>query len=272
MKSMGLRDAFSPAAFVDWLIVWAFRLRQIRLAEGLACWGKGNHKFQLVRCRLRNGPILWLNPSNYIDRVLLTEGEHDRHVIEALGEQLREGDVLWDVGANIGLIGLSLMHLHKKIQVVAFEPSPFTFCHLHLNNELHGYPMQLKALALADVAETRAFSVKINRNTGQNTLLPNPKLATYDTSIDVCCETGDRLIAHGMVPIPTLIKIDVEGAEAIVLRGLSDTLKLASLRAVVFEGPTADHEAILALLKDSGFSSVKRLTDNETQTNFLAVR
>ncbi len=267
---MQIRNHLSPAAMLDRLIALAFRFGAFRLAEGLVCWGKGNHRQQYIHFRSADGVPLWLNPFNYIDRALLAEGGHDRHVTDAFQSLVQPGDVFWDVGANLGFISVSLLHKFPGLKIVAFEPSPFMFSQLYLNNQLHGDRMQILPLALADKEGFRCFSMKTNRNTGQSTLQPEEDVA-YDTSFGVYCETGDRLIAAGSVPPPTLIKIDVEGAEGMVLRGLSAALQSPKLRAIVFEGPTKDHDAILDLLRQNGFPTVIRLTEG-AQTNFLAQR
>lgn len=267
---MNIRDHLSPAALVDWLIIKAFRLGAFRLAEGLVCWGKGNHQQQLIRFQVPDGPSLWLNPSNYIDRVLIVEGQHDREVIDAIGSLVRDGDVFWDIGANIGLIGLSLLHKFPQLKVVAFEPSPFTYSQLFLNDRLNGGRMQMLPMALADSESYRSFSMKVNRNTGQSTLEPDEKYA-YDACIGVYCQTGDQMIARNGLPSPTLIKIDVEGAEHLVFQGLTQTLRSPGLRAVIFEDSAKNHETLVGYLKDAGFTSIRQLP-GKGQANFLAER
>lgn len=66
----------------------------------------------------------------------LVQGEmpgYFRHGIE-----VRDGDVVFDVGANIGLFGLWTLGLARDVNVYSFEPIPRTFQALQANAERHG--------------------------------------------------------------------------------------------------------------------------------------
>ena len=54
------------------------------------------------------------------------------------GIQIKNGDVIFDVGANIGIFGLRVCHRFPQAQVFAFEPIPDIFKVLKKNAELHG--------------------------------------------------------------------------------------------------------------------------------------
>jgi hypothetical protein len=54
-------------------------------------------------------------------------------------------------------------------------------------------------------------------------------------AITVAVERGDALIAAGVVPTPTVIKIDTEGFELEVLTGLEHTLSSAALHTIGIE-------------------------------------
>lgn len=270
MPTSRSRPGFSFVPVLDWLIVKCSRLGWVRIAEGLVYWCKGIHRQNLLLCPVAPGVRLWLNPHNYIDRILLAGRSHDPEVLDVLRSEVKKGDVFWDIGANIGLVSFSLMAEQPEITAVAFEPSPFTFSQLALNNLENGGQMQLLPIALSDGPEISRFTFKINRNSGQSTLRPDNQFS-YDGSVPVTVESGDRLVAREIVPAPTLMKIDVEGAEWWVFSGLREILKNEALRLVIFEGPTPEQEAIEALLKENGFQSVVPLTD-ASQTNYLATR
>ena len=265
-----LRSKASPAMVFDALIAYLFRTQRLWLAEGLLFWFRGTHRLQYVGHKLPSGLRLWLNPYNFIDRLLLAQGHFDQEVVDALQVSLKPSDVLWDVGANIGLISFSLLRHEPSLRVVAFEPSPFTYAQLHLNNELQPGKIQLCSLALSDRDGAGVFSVKINRNSGMSTLRRDSRFS-YDCDIQVLCARADLLVKDGMVPAPNVMKIDVEGAELAVLLGMGTLLDSTSLRCIVFEGPTADHADILALLTDKGFVTIKKLGEAKF-SNFIATR
>jgi len=267
---MSLSEKISPASVLDRTIRLLFRAGQVPLAEACHYHLKGRASGQLIQWARPSGVKLWLNPKNYIDRIVLRGGEHDPEIIDAFTREARPGDVFWDVGANIGLMGLLLSERILDLRVVAFEPSPLAFSQLFENNLANGSRMQLLPFALSDSEKMMPLSVKVNRNSSQSTFLPQDRY-NYDTSIPAFCRTGDSIVEQGIVPPPNLLKIDTEGFEYSVLRGMRKTLLRPELRAIIFEGPTPEQEFIVRLLDDSGFLEPKALTDRG-QTNFLSLR
>jgi FkbM family methyltransferase len=136
---------------------------------------------------------------------------------------LREDDVVWDVGASVGLYAVHAAGTVRS--VVAFEPDPATFQRLVANVRLNGFADRVicRARALGrspgvvqlhtDGLEGNAPSVRnLERHTGSET---------------VTLETVDTVLAEGVIA-PTVLKLDVEGAELAVLEGA--TRMLASER------------------------------------------
>ncbi|MEO8204542.1 MAG: FkbM family methyltransferase [Chthoniobacterales bacterium] len=116
-------------------------------------------------------------------------------------------------------------------------------------------------------------------NPGMSTLTPWSE-THYDEVRSVTLARADTLIQNGTLPAPNVIKIDVEGSEALVLAGFGDYLANPALEAIVIEAradlhqnPTTD--AVGTLLTDAGFL-LRPLTRNEQSAhslmNFLAER
>ncbi len=72
--------------------------------------------------------------------------------------------------------------------------------------------------------------------------------------LKVSCSTADTLLAAGEVEAPDVIKIDVEGAEAGVLRGARRTMEKRSMVFLATHGETA-HRACMELLTASGYEA-----------------
>lgn len=136
-----------------------------------------------------------------------------------------QGKVVFDIGANIGLVTLFFArHVGNEGRVVAFEPIPYLYkwlCeHVRLN--------QLKnvtCLQIALGAEKEQKQIYYSRDRlGIGTLDPQiadrykGKLTTESTQVAVM--PLDECIYEYHLPEPNLIKIDVEGFEFQVLQGV----------------------------------------------------
>lgn len=135
--------------------------------------------------------------------------------------------VFWDVGANIGFYSW-LIRRHPSVQqVLMFEPDPENFALIS------------QTIAQNCITDCRALSLALSDTTGeaaflrdaasgatgslQATAAPEAEHSlhhSYQLREIISCrtETIDRLLAAG-APHPDLLKIDVEGAEHLVLRG-----------------------------------------------------
>jgi FkbM family methyltransferase len=135
------------------------------------------------------------------------------------------GSIVFDIGANVGSYTLQASRLcGPEGRVVAFEPSPDNLAYLarHIDiNRLEN--VTVIAAALTDSDGHARFHATADRVTSH--------LAMHG-SIVVRCHRLDTLVERGTVPQPDIIKIDVEGAEAAVLRGALHVLRTA--RPVIF--------------------------------------
>jgi FkbM family methyltransferase len=145
-------------------------------------------------------------------------GGYEPDVARAMSRFLRQGDTFWDVGAHIGytsLIGCRLVgptgHVH------AFEPMQANLKRMSEAARLNPVPnLTIHPVAVSDTDATRL----LHRNVTSCTwTLISPNAAGQW----VPCVTLDAILAvHGA---PNLIKIDVEGAELLVLAGGDHVLR-----------------------------------------------
>ncbi|MGA7416171.1 MAG: FkbM family methyltransferase [Bryobacteraceae bacterium] len=127
----------------------------------------------------------------------------------------REG-VLFDVGANIGAYSTLLSAMCPEATIFAFEPSPDTAALLRLNLQSSQVSnVKVEIMALADVAGSSEF---VNRSSSPETnrLVREPESGL---TIRVATTTLDSYTATNNIDRIDFIKIDVEGAEPLVLRG-----------------------------------------------------
>jgi nonribosomal peptide synthetase DhbF len=82
---------------------------------------------------LPQGLQVWNAPESGSDTHFLYRELFERNAYERNGVTVSDGDVIFDVGANIGMFGLSLMHRHRDLRLYCFEPVPSTFACLMRN-------------------------------------------------------------------------------------------------------------------------------------------
>lgn len=144
----------------------------------------------------------------------------ERPILEALLSELDEGDVFWDVGANVG--SHSVLSAVAGADVQSFEPHPLSRARLVENAKLNDVELSVHDIALGRARGTMALTDGGNHAVGTHRLSDNGEI-----SVEVA--PADEVSA----PTPDVIKIDVEGGELSVLDGASNTL--SSARWIIVE-------------------------------------
>lgn len=141
------------------------------------------------------------------------------------------GDVAWDLGANIGLFTLiTAQKVGTTGRVVAWEPSPRTFRvlteHIHANGLAS--ICEARNSAAADVDGCLPFDESPQEANTVNRLAHTAK----GEAIQVPVERLDSYLRASLRP-PAAIKIDIEGAEVLALRGARGLLCHGAARPVL---------------------------------------
>lgn len=155
--------------------------------------------------------------------------------------------VFWDVGANIGFYSWFVRRHPSVRHVMMFEPDPTNFALITGTiRENSIADCQALNIALSDRCGQTKFLV--DRASGATGALAAASQVTDERSLHyaygmaetIVCEmaTVDSLIAGGL-PAPSLLKIDVEGAEHLVLAG-AQTCLAANSPALIVETTNAD--------------------------------
>jgi FkbM family methyltransferase len=176
-----------------------------------------------------------------------------------LVSMLRQGDTFFDIGAQYGAYAYLVSNaVGRSVSVVAFEPFPRDYALLKRNGELNQLAnVRCVQAALSD--HNGDVSMTFADETGE--FCPRVGVATSNSE-KVKAVRGDALIATGKVPFPNVLKIDVEGHELAVLRGMSETLADPRCHGIYCEIhdsllPAGDTTiALIALLKDKGFNRI----------------
>ncbi|SIR77218.1 methyltransferase, FkbM family [Haladaptatus litoreus] len=196
----------------------------------------------------------------------------EQTVIESLLTDVRDSDIVFDIGANIGthtcFVGKSL----RSGRVIAFEPMPTNAIRLrhNLSMNLPASRWEVAELALSNEEGSGTLAVEGKRyGEGKHALSSDGEL-TVDVS------RGESLIEEGRYPAPDILKIDVEGAELRVLEGFGE--QLSNVRVIYVElhydlsaeygTSTAEIETYL---RDYGFE-IERLSDRSDAYHIRAIR
>jgi FkbM family methyltransferase len=167
--------------------------------------------------RTIGGHRFHFDASTGIGRSLLVTGQFERHALDQCSRFIRNDSVIIDVGANVGVHTVHFAHCAPSGRVISIEPSRSTLQYL-LRNVAHLVNVVPLNIALSDTTGIKNFFVASdNAYSG----LKDTKRKTILHEEAVACFTGDEILlplcANGRVD---LIKIDVEGLELEVLRGL----------------------------------------------------
>ena len=187
-------------------------------------------KENLLDVRTSDDFTLRVWPNDLIGRHIYLTGHFDRCVVDALVRYSPVGGCLWDIGANIGYVSCAYLTRVPGSTVVAIEPLIEVAALLRHN--LAQFRPERTNVVEAAVSDRVGVAniVRVAGNIGRSHIIENGSsgeavaLVTASSLVDICP--------------PDIIKIDVEGHEAAVIRGITPALEKFRPAAVVFEHHT----------------------------------
>jgi FkbM family methyltransferase len=199
------------------------------------------------------------------DRVR-TVNEKEPGTVKWLREEVQPGDVVYDIGANVGVYSfLAAERCGADGRVYAFEPHLITAANLLRNIQRNrvGQVIRLITSALHEDDEFSEFHYKsaLSGTSGSqfgHTRAETGQLFTPEASVITHATTIDRLIKEGAIQPANLIKLDVDGNELHVLRGMSGLLWQSRVRLVQVEVHPASDAAVQAFMREAGLVEAER--------------
>jgi FkbM family methyltransferase len=211
----------------------------------------------------RLGLTLHLDLRDNLQRTLYFTGTFEPGLLALLEDELRAGDVVVDVGAHVGVHALTAARRLRALgggRVIAFEPTPDSTAAVRAAAARNGLAVELVPAALG-AAE------------GEVELRGDPRYPSHDAGVRSQFGEGD-VVARA--PVLTfdgwaretgldcldVVKVDIEGAEILALRGMRESLTRYRPRLLAIEvkdvvmarGP-GDEAALHALLDACGYAS-----------------
>ncbi len=172
-----------------------------------------------------HGFRIHVDPSDYaVGHTVARTGEYEPEVSATLRRVLRRGATFVDIGANFGwfsLLGASIVGPDGR--VIAVEPNPRNVALLRESVKDNGFDnIDVLPVALAERAGVAALET--DGSNGRVIPIDGPPPKTMEASFVVATYALDELLNDLGTSRVDVIKIDVEGAEPLVLRGATKTI------------------------------------------------
>jgi len=167
----------------------------------------------------------------------ISNGAEGHRVLDYGGEQpylsamlshLSEDDVLFDIGGNIGLVAL---HAARRCRVVSFEPDPSFRDRLERNLSLNP-DVRVEVVPIAVTDSDGEVSLFTDGASGMSPSLRHQRNEKGEVTVEA--RSLDSLLAENRLPAPTVLKIDIEGAEILALRGATGLFNSADAPRALF--------------------------------------
>lgn len=143
-------------------------------------------------------------------------------ILDDLLCSLEADDIFYDIGANVGTYTCFVASKLGPHRTVAFEPEPENAAQLRANLELNNLEAEIIEVALSDFSGTVDLALSGNESgEGEHAIATGQEKETIKVEV----ARGDEVIEQEELSPPSVVKIDVEGAELSVLRGLRETLQ-----------------------------------------------
>lgn len=188
-------------------------------------------------------------------QILASKSFYELAFLQALRELVKPGDLVLDVGANIGNHTVYFAVI-AKCRVMAFEPVASTCAFLRQNVQLNGVGDQVQVLeiALGESEGDAAVASFDAANLGATRL-------KLDAAGDIRIDTIDHLETDGAI---RLIKIDAEGMDASVVAGASKTLARDRPIVACEAATQAEYQRLCRLLEAQAYVSVACFNATDT--------
>ena len=206
-----------------------------------------------------------------LDYMILVKPDWEKEERQFVTELNLEDDddrISIDIGANIGIYTLLLSHLYPKCKVISIEASPTIFEKLklncQLNNLLPGSNLVLLNKAVSDKDGTWVeFYEKHSMSTMSKEFLTSISSKIITNKDDelhkeiVRTVTIDNLAETTNINEISFLKIDVEGAEVLVLKGAINILTEKKVRNMIIEYHSFEnYDYAVKLLDEIGYTII----------------
>lgn len=186
-----------------------------------------------VTCPTIDGFSMDVLGHDLVGRHLILSGAFDSSGARQLLRFAQDGDIVLDIGANIGYVSCLLLASVPNSRVVAIEPNPEIIPLLRHNVSQFGRRAQVVEAALSNATGTATLNLEPG-NMGASSL-HGP--ATEKRGVEVATLSAADFLRT--IPKLDLIKMDVEGHEEVIFNASLEALDRLVPKAILFEDPDA---------------------------------
>jgi len=183
--------------------------------------------FAAVQVKVEPGISMLLDADDFVSRTIIVRGVWEPRSWAGIEKHLPGGGTFVDVGAHIGYYSLKAAKVvGSKGRVIAVEPNPQTVEKLRENIRLSAANITVYPVACSDSEATLELFAAPRRNTGESSLSRQnaEQEGTSSASYRVRARPLDAIIEESGLARVDVVKIDVEGAELLVLKGAKQAL------------------------------------------------
>jgi FkbM family methyltransferase len=168
-----------------------------------------------------DGVTLYLNPSDPVLSPAVALGVYENYELEAFRSYCSPGAIVVDIGANVGLYTASAAaRVGKEGLVIAIEPHPESYRYLKRTVEKNC--LSVKSFEVAAGDSRRLTPLFLTDENKADSRIYNGDGRRRETMVQMV--SLDALLADNGIGKVNVIKMDVQGAEALVLSGMRRTL------------------------------------------------
>lgn len=234
------------------------RIEALRRVVGRAAWEAALKRVppgRVYHQRLASGADAYLDVSDRIQGEAALLRGYEPTLVRALLDLLPPDGVLFDVGANVGLVAIDVLALHAGATVHAFEPHPDNLTALRRNLAPH-LGGRARIVAAAAGAEPGELELVVGHEPGAHRVRGSDEpVDSAARTLPVEIVTLDDYAATAGIERIDVMKLDVEGFELSVLEGAASLLERGAIRAIVSEASPDEQRAgsVAGLLSEHGF-------------------
>lgn len=180
-----------------------------------------------LTCLIKSGVIFEI--TSKMERHRVSGYGDEVETIERILAEIKPGDIFYDIGSCVGLYSLHAAMLGAK--VIAFEPDPAYRKRLMRNIKINRLGRSVRVLEWA-VSDLNGFVTLYTDGVSGNS--PSLREVGSRSAVTVRTKTIDSALANQEILPPDIIKLDIEGAEALALVGMKDLLASSSAPRLLF--------------------------------------